>query len=72
MGGLTAEEEIELLRDWRAEFERSFAPHFGGVCARYAHWLEAGIPRDLLKQWLADRRSAAKRIRELEAAANPI
>jgi hypothetical protein len=74
---LGPDERAELLAFWRREYERAHEPHFffcqgpgrilEGVKARRAQYAWAGIPRELLKQWTAQRRRQGRRIRELEA-----
>jgi hypothetical protein len=78
--GLLGEEEArELVSNWRREFERAQQANFfhcegpgrflAGAAARRAHYRWAGIPRDLLREWKAQRRRQGQRARKLEAAA---
>jgi hypothetical protein len=78
--GELSEEEIEALTpEWRRHYERSHEPHFA-YCAGLGKWLEgaparralyrwAGIPRDLIKQWDAERVRCTKTIRKLAKVA---
>lgn len=59
-GMLGAEEEAELLADWRREFERGHGPNFfhcasgkilRGEAARRAHFKWADIPPALIEAW---------------------
>jgi hypothetical protein len=45
----------------------TFATWLKGAAARRAHYRWAGIPRDLLKRWMRERRRRSRTIRELEA-----
>jgi hypothetical protein len=64
-GLLGEEERRELLAEWRQEFERAQAPDFWfclgsgrslkGASARRAHYRWAGIPRELVREWTAQR-----------------
>jgi hypothetical protein len=78
-GALTEDERVELEAAWRHHFERSHAPGFS-VCmgpgkilsgdrARRAHFRHHDIPRELIKQWSAERRRNAVTIRQLQATA---
>jgi hypothetical protein len=49
-----------------------FASWLEGAAAKRAHYRWAGIPRSLLKKWIAERRRSRKTIRELEAATNAL
>jgi hypothetical protein len=76
-GLLGAEEEAELLRDWRHEFERAHRPDFfyvgrgeilRGAAARRAHYAWSDIPRELLVEWTLERRRSARAIRGMRPA----
>jgi hypothetical protein len=63
-GLLDAEEEAELLADWRSEFDRTHDPNFficegpgkiiRGEVARAAHLVWADIPPALVEKWNAE------------------
>jgi hypothetical protein len=77
-GLLAKEEAAELVAWWREQFEWAHGPHFFhcegpgrffyGAPGRRRHFKWADIPRELLKQWTAQRRRRGKTIRELEGA----
>ncbi|MGO8918026.1 MAG: hypothetical protein ACLQJR_19150 [Stellaceae bacterium] len=78
--GLLSEEERTVLEtEWRHEFERGCDPgftlslgpdeHLTGAAARRALYRWADIPRQLVRQWTAERKRAAQTIHELEASA---
>jgi hypothetical protein len=64
-GLLGAEEEDQLVRDWRHEFDRSHDPNFfvcegpgkflHGEAARAAHYAWADIPLSLVEEWSSER-----------------
>jgi hypothetical protein len=69
-GVLTADEQAELERDWKMEFEAAqgdFTLNDGsgellvGDCARAAHYAHHDIPRELVRKWLAARRRRESR-----------
>jgi hypothetical protein len=75
-GLLSDEEKRELLADWREEFARAQQPDiwtcigpgqilYGDAARRLIH-RTAGIPRALVRQWLAEHRRRAKTIKKLE------
>jgi hypothetical protein len=66
-GLLAADEVAPVMMRWRAHFDDAQVPGFGyctgygwlhGAAARKAHYRWAGIPRDLLEQWKAERRQS--------------
>src|SRR6516162_164557 len=72
---LGAEERAELEREWREEFDRSWAPGFSvckegriftGQIARELHWIWADLPLVFHDQWMAERQRRGWTIRELE------
>ena len=73
---LGPEERAELLAFWRREYERAHGPHFffchgpgrflEGTKARRAQYAWAGIPRELLKEWTAQRRRRGRIVRKLK------
>jgi hypothetical protein len=73
---LAPEERAELLAFWRREYERAHEPHFffcqgpgrvlEGAKARRAQYAWAGIPRELLKEWTAQRRRRGRIVRQLK------
>jgi len=74
MGELPGAELEQVKRDWRQRYENALGPGFSyntgdgwleGAAARRAHYRWAGIPRELIKQWDAERRRQAKVIRKL-------
>jgi hypothetical protein len=74
MGELAGAELDRVMRDWRQAYEHALGPGFSydtgggwlqGAAARRAHQRWAGIPRELVKQWDAERRRQAKVIRKL-------
>ena len=78
--GLLGEEEKTVLEaEWRREFERGCDPdfvlclgpdeHLTDAAARRALYRWADIPRQLVRQWTAERKRAAQTIHELEASA---
>ena len=78
-GLLGEEEKAALEAEWRREFERGCDPdfvlclgpdeHLTDAVARRAHYRWADIPRQLVRQWTAERKRAAQTIHELEASA---
>jgi hypothetical protein len=77
---LTADEEITLEHEWKAEFETAQAPDFtlndgsGEIltsdCARQAHYAWADIPRELVKRWAAAARRRRARAQGAESGAS--
>ena len=74
--GELSEEEIEALTpEWRRHYERSHEPLFGyckgpgkwleGPAARRALYKWAGIPREFIRKWDAERARRTKTIRKL-------
>jgi hypothetical protein len=73
---LSAEERVELEREWKREFDRSWDEHFfyyagpdkiySGDDARWAHWLFCDVPPPLLDRWLAEHERRGQVIRELQ------
>jgi hypothetical protein len=70
IGELSKDEIEALMPEWRRHYERSHEPHFS-YCAGQGNWLEgtparralyrwAGIPREFIKQWDAERRARTK------------
>jgi hypothetical protein len=77
-GQLTEAEARELLKFWRAEFERANAPDFvfhwngrllRGAVARRAHYSWADVPLEEAVTWTRERRRAARAIRAMAPAA---
>jgi hypothetical protein len=78
-GLLGEEEKAALEAEWRREFERGCDPdfvlclgpdeHLTDAAARRALYRWADIPRQLVRQWTAERKRAAQTIHELEASA---
>jgi hypothetical protein len=78
---LTPEERVELEREWRRQFDRSFDEHFffcagpgkifTGDIARELHWLWADIPPPLLDQLMAERQRRGRVVRKLEEEGAP-
>ena len=74
-GLLGEEERAELLGFWREEFEKASAPDFWtalrpncileGEPARKAHIRWADIPRELVREWTAQRRRRERTIGKL-------
>jgi hypothetical protein len=68
-GLLDAEEEAELLMDWRREFDRAHGPDFfycaglrkflRGAAARHEHFRWADIPPALVEEWSAEHSARA-------------
>jgi hypothetical protein len=81
-GVLGADEKAKLEAEWRRDFERAQDPNFShclgqgrflrGEEARKAHYRWADIPRELLRQWKAERRRRTRTIRNLETASPPV
>jgi hypothetical protein len=69
-------ERIALEAEWRHEFDRAQKPDFAycagpgpwleGAAARRAHYQWADIPRQLVRQWTAERRRFAQTIQKLK------
>jgi hypothetical protein len=65
-GLLTEAEKTELEHEWRAEFEKAWAPDFmlnvdgrellTGIRARAAHLRWADVPHELVAAWTAERK----------------
>ena len=77
MGELRGAELDEVMRDWRAHYERGVELNFSyytgggwleGAAARRALHRWAGIPADLVRRWDRERQRQAKIIRRLAAA----
>jgi hypothetical protein len=74
-GVLSERERVELVKDWRVEFDRAHAPDFFlcegpgrflyGAAARCAHFEWADIPCALVDDWTAARCRSAETIRAL-------
>jgi len=75
MGELSDEELAELMPWWRRQYERAQQPDFHyclgvnnwlkGAAARKALYKWAGIPRDIIRKWNAERARQGKTIRKL-------
>jgi hypothetical protein len=75
-GLLGEEEKVELIAFWRHEFHSAQQPDFficcgpgdfrHGAAARRAAYEDAGIPRELVRQWTAAHQRRAKTIRKLQ------
>ena len=75
-GLLEEEEKRELVADWRETFQSAQQPDFficcgpgdlrRGVAARRAAYADAGIPRELVRQWTAAHQRRVKTIRKLQ------
>jgi hypothetical protein len=75
-GLLDAEEKAELIADWRETFQSAQQPDFficrgpddfrHGAAARRAAYADAGIPRELVRQWTAAHQRRVKTIRKLQ------
>ena len=81
-GDLLGEDEKAALEaEWRRDFEHGHEPDFTltlgpgkfltGQTARRTHYRWADIPRPLIRKWTAERKHAAKVIRQLESASAP-
>jgi hypothetical protein len=79
-GVLPKAECIELVRFWRREFARSYAPNFFthrgsevlyGAAARRAHFCSIDLPASLRRKFMAERKRHAKAIRKLAATKEP-
>ena len=79
-GVLSDVETIDLMAEWRREFEKAQAPDFTlnngdaellkGDCARAAHYAHHDIPRELIRRWeKTARRRRARAERQPEAPA---
>jgi hypothetical protein len=74
-GLLSADEVAALMPEWRRHYERSHDPRFGytlgpgeilyGAPARRALYKWAGMPRELIRKWDAERARRTKTIRKL-------
>jgi hypothetical protein len=74
MGELDGAELEAVTANWRQAYEHALEPAFSyntgdgwleGAAARGAHYRWAGIPRELVKQWDAERKRRAAVIRNL-------
>ena len=75
-GLLEEEEKRELVADWRETFQSAQQPDFficrgpddfrHGAAARRAAYADAGIPRELVRQWTAAHQRRVKTIRKLQ------
>ena len=78
MGELSEDELAELMPRWREDYAKAQQPSFfyckgqgqflKGAAARREHYRWAGIPRDLIKQWNAERARRSKTVRKLTSA----
>jgi hypothetical protein len=77
---LGAEEKLELEKEWRKEFDRTWAPGFSvcregqvitGQGARELHWIWMDLPLVLHDKWMAERQRRDQVIRELGEESPP-
>jgi hypothetical protein len=81
MGELGEDEIAELMPRWREDYEKAQQPSFfycmgpgrflERAAARREHCRWAGIPREHIKQWNAERARRSKTVRKLTSAAQP-
>ena len=75
---LEPEERAALVERWREQFERAWEPHFfhcegpgrffDGAVGRRKHYAWADIPRELVREWTAQRRRRGRTISKLAKA----